>query len=73
MDPVPAERLETAQVPVMVVNGGNDDGDGEAARVAAAIPGAMSIVVGDGNHMMTMYDDAFHDAVVSFLRNHWTS
>lgn len=72
MEPVPAERLEAAQVPVLVVNGGNDDGDGDAARVASAIPGAHSVVVGEGDHMMAMYDDAFHDTVVSFLRGRWT-
>jgi len=72
IEPVPAERLESATVPVLVLNGGNDDGDGNAQRVAAAIPGARSATVGDGDHMMATYDDAFHDAVVSFLREHWS-
>ena len=72
MEPAPRARLEAADVPVAVINGGNDDGDGNAAKVAAMIPGARSVVAGDGDHMTACYDDAFHAAVISFLRDQWS-
>jgi len=71
MEPVPRARLAAANVPVIVINGGHDDGDGNAAKVAAMIPGARSVVAGDGDHMTTCYDDAFHVAVISFLHAQW--
>jgi pimeloyl-ACP methyl ester carboxylesterase len=71
MEPVPVDRLAAAEVPVLVLNGGKDDGDGDAASVAAMIPGARAAVIGDGDHAFALSDDAFHAALTSFLRERW--
>jgi non-heme chloroperoxidase len=71
-EPVPDERLASATVPVLVVKGGGDNGDDEAARIAAMIPGAQAAVVGDRDHNTTPNGEAFHDTVLSFLREQWT-
>ncbi len=70
LEPVPRERLATATVPVMVINGG-DDGPEDVEPLAAMIPGAVGVVAGDGNHGTACSDDAFQIAVVGFVTRQW--
>lgn len=67
----PRERLAGARCPVLVQNGGNDDGEGDAARLAALIPGARALVVGAGDHGSAVFEAEFVDALVGFLSENW--
>ena len=67
LEPVPIERLERACVPALVLNGGDDNPDDAAARLAALIPGAIHLVAGSGNHGTAPSDDEFIASLVSFL------
>ena len=71
LEPPPPGWLSTASVPVLVLNGGNDDPDDAAARLAALIPGATAVVAGDGTHALAPSDPKFQHALVEFLRATW--
>jgi pimeloyl-ACP methyl ester carboxylesterase len=71
LDPVPVTRLEDAATPVLVLNGGGDDPDDAAIRLAAMIPGADALVAGSADHALACSDDDFQSALVSFLRERW--
>ena len=66
----PVERLAKAACPVLVLNGGDDDG-GRAVALAALIPGARAAVIGHANHAMACSDEAFQSAVVDFVTSNW--
>jgi pimeloyl-ACP methyl ester carboxylesterase len=70
--PVPLECLTAPKAPVLVINGGNDDGTNDAATLAAMIPGAVSTVIGEGNHGTAPSDPLFQAAIVDFLQRHWS-
>ena len=70
-DPVPAERLSSARVPVLVLNGGEDDAADGAKRLAALIPGAEAAVVGSGDHGTAIEDPAYRATLLAFLRRGW--
>jgi pimeloyl-ACP methyl ester carboxylesterase len=72
LEPVPRERLAAATVPVMVINGGDDDPE-DVEPLAAMIPGAIGVVAGDGNHGTACSDDAFQIDVVRFVTRQWES
>jgi hypothetical protein len=71
IDPVPEQRLKRAVTPVLVPNGGANNRDGDAERLAAMIPGAVAVVAGSADHALACSDDDFQSALVSFLREHW--
>jgi pimeloyl-ACP methyl ester carboxylesterase len=73
LDPVPADRLSGAGVPVLVLNGGADDGPGGAGRLAALIPGAVAAVVGGADHPGAPHDPAYQAALLDFLGRRWPS
>ena len=72
LESVPADRLSAAMVPVLVLNGGGDDPEDSAAKLAAMIPGATASVVGSADHGFACSDDGFQAALISFLSQHWS-
>ncbi len=73
VDPITGPWERVAGVSVLVLNGGNDDGDGDAARLASLIPGAESRVVGIGDHGMAPSDRLFQDELLGFLAESWSN
>ena len=69
MDAVPADCFAELQVPVLVRNG--DDQGGDAAALAALIPGAVAVVTGSADHNMASSDHDFQTALVSCLQRQW--
>lgn len=65
----PEDRAALAAVerPVLVVIGEHDEMVGDLAPLLDAIPGAESVVVPDRDHLTTVGDRRFRDAVVDFL------
>ena len=61
------ERLSAVGNPVLVVAGEEDSLVEDPATLAGEIPGAESLVVPERNHMTTVGDPAFEEAVVEFL------
>jgi pimeloyl-ACP methyl ester carboxylesterase len=66
-DPVPAARLASIRVPVLVAVGTKDDRVGSAAELAAMIPGAAVLDIVGRDHMLATGDRQFKEAVVAFL------
>lgn len=62
-----AGDFEGATLPVLVVAGGEDEMVGDPRRLAEAIPGAEAVVVPDRDHLTTVGDRAYKDAVLDFL------
>lgn len=71
MDAVPADCFVNVQVPVLVLNGGDDDQGGDAAALAGLIPGAVAVVAGSADHNMASSDHDFQTALVSWLQQQW--
>ena len=71
MDAVPADRFANVEMPVLVLNGGDDDEDGDAAALAALIPGAVAVVAGSADHNMASSDHDFQTALVSWVQRQW--
>lgn len=69
---VPAERLSSARVPVLVLNGGEDDAADGARRLADLIPGAEAAVVGSGDHGSAIDDPTYRAALLAFLSRQWS-
>ncbi|MGB3810146.1 MAG: alpha/beta hydrolase [Parvibaculum sp.] len=66
-DDFPADSLARITRPVLIVAGETDDQAGPAAPLAARIPGATSFTVPKRDHMRTVGDHAYKDAVLKFL------
>jgi pimeloyl-ACP methyl ester carboxylesterase len=65
-------RLPTITAPTLVITGEDDFICGPlcAAEIAAAIPGAREVVVGDSGHYTFIEQpQAFHDEVADFLES----
>jgi pimeloyl-ACP methyl ester carboxylesterase len=62
----PRPDLSGVRVPVLVITGDRDVLVGDPAELAAAIPGARSVVV-SGDHLSAVYDPRFAAEVVGFL------
>jgi pimeloyl-ACP methyl ester carboxylesterase len=62
----PPPDLSKVRVPVLVIAGDRDDLVGDPSVLAAAIPGARSVVV-SGDHLSAVYDPRFPAEVVAFL------
>jgi len=69
--PIPAAVLSSApaSVPVMVLNGGADDGAAAELDFARFLPGARRVVVGQGHHGNAPSDPLFHAELVRFVRS----
>lgn len=65
--PFPVEGLKNIARPVLVVAGGDDDQAGAPEPLAARIPGAVSSIVPDRDHMKAVGDKGTKDAVLGFL------
>jgi pimeloyl-ACP methyl ester carboxylesterase len=63
----PADVLARITRPVLIVAGETDDQAGPAAALAARIPDAASFTVPKRDHMKTVGDRAYKDAVLKFL------
>ena len=65
--PITREDLAKIACPVLVVVGERDVIGGSAAGLADLIPGARALEIKDRDHMKTVGERAFKDAVVAFL------
>jgi pimeloyl-ACP methyl ester carboxylesterase len=70
-DLVARDCVSAAKVPVLVLNGGQDDGDRDAAELAEIIPGAEAVAAGDGNHGTAPSDPDFHSTLITFIKRNW--
>ena len=59
--------LATAQRPVLVVCGENDDLTGGPAGLAAAFPHGRAVIVPRRDHMTAVGDKVYKEAVLKFL------
>ncbi len=64
---VEPSELADVNIPVLIVNGADDDVMGEADEIVAAIPGAELVIIPDTDHLTAVPDQRFKDAVVAFL------
>lgn len=62
-----ADRLATVTNPVLVVAGGDDELVGDPGPLADAIPGAAAVAVPGCDHLATVDDPRFREAVLEFL------
>jgi proline iminopeptidase len=66
------DRLPRITAPTLVIAGDDDFICGPlcSAEIAAAIPGARQVIVGDAGHMVFVEQaQAFHDEVADFLES----
>jgi pimeloyl-ACP methyl ester carboxylesterase len=63
----PDELLKEITRPVLIVAGATDDAAGDPAVLAARIPHGGSYVVPKRDHMRTVGDKAYKEAVLKFL------
>jgi hypothetical protein len=64
---VPAATLASAAVPVLVLNGGLDDGAADDNDISQFIPGARRVVAGNGHHGNAPSDPLFQAELVRFV------
>jgi hypothetical protein len=64
---IPKDILGAATMPVLVLNGGADDGAADEYDLTPFVPGARRAVGGDGDHMIAPGDPLFHRELASFL------
>lgn len=64
----PADCLARITRPVLVVAGGTDEAAGAPDPLAREIPGARAVTIPGRDHMKTVGDPAFKEAVLKFLR-----
>jgi len=67
-DPITAEDVGRIACPVMVVVGSDDVVGGSASALAALIPRAEAVEIPDRDHMKTVGDRRYKEAVLDFLR-----
>lgn len=65
---VPREDAARIRVPVLIVVGAKDDVAGSGEELAELIPGAKFVSLPDRDHMRTVGDAKFKQAVIDFLR-----
>lgn len=65
---VEAGELAAVRLPVLVVVGGNDDLATEPDALAGLIPGARLVTVPGRDHLTTVGDRRYKEAVLDFLR-----
>jgi len=64
---MPKAILSAATMPVLVLNGGTDDGAADEYDLTPFVPGARRAIGGDGDHMIAPSDPLFHNELASFL------
>ena len=64
---MPKDILSAATMPVLVLNGGADDGAPDEYDLTPFVPGARRAVAGDGNHSIAPSDPLFQSELASFL------
>jgi hypothetical protein len=55
-------------MPVLVLNGGADDGATDEHDLTPFVPGARRAVAGSGDHSIAPSDPLFHRELASFLQ-----
>jgi pimeloyl-ACP methyl ester carboxylesterase len=70
-EPVEQARLADASFPVLVLNGGADEGD--AAGLAELLPQARAVIAGPRDHASAYRDDEFQGALLDFVTDNWLS
>jgi pimeloyl-ACP methyl ester carboxylesterase len=64
---MPKEILSAANMPVLVLNGGSDDGAADEYDLTPFVAGARRAVAGHGDHSIAPSDPLFHRELASFL------
>jgi len=64
---MPKDILSAATMPVLVLNGGADDGAADEYDLTPFVPGARRAVAGDANHQTAPSDPLFHSELATFL------
>jgi pimeloyl-ACP methyl ester carboxylesterase len=67
-EPITREAVASLEVPVLVVTGSEDVIGGSAEELARSIPGAEAVSVPGRDHMRTVGDRVYKEAVLDFLR-----
>jgi pimeloyl-ACP methyl ester carboxylesterase len=67
-EPIRPADYAGLDIPVLIVNGGNDVVAANVDQTAAGIPGAKLIMIPDTDHLTVVPDRRFKDAVVAFLK-----
>ena len=67
-EPITREAIASLKMPVLVVSGSEDVIGGSAEDLAALIPGAEAVTVPKRDHMRTVGDRVYKEAVLAFLR-----
>jgi pimeloyl-ACP methyl ester carboxylesterase len=62
--------LAKVDLPVLIVNGGDDHYAASNAKLTRAIPGSKAITIPDTDHLTVLEDARFKSAVVEFLKAH---
>ena len=65
---VPREDTARIRVPVLIVVGSRDDIAGSGPELSELIPGSKFVALEDRDHMRTVGDTKFKQAVIDFLR-----
>jgi pimeloyl-ACP methyl ester carboxylesterase len=65
--PAEWDQLSEVEQPVLIVAGEDDDIAGDPDELAAGFPDGEAVVVSDADHLTTVPDERFADAVVAFL------
>jgi pimeloyl-ACP methyl ester carboxylesterase len=65
---IPRKILRAATIPVLVLNGGADDGAQDEFDLTPFVPGARRAIGGDGDHGVAPSDPLFQGEIVSFLQ-----
>lgn len=66
-EPLDRAVLADVDIPVIIVNGANDELAGGADELAAAIPGARLVMIPDRDHLTVVPDQRFKEEVLAFL------
>jgi pimeloyl-ACP methyl ester carboxylesterase len=67
---VEPQELAHVRVPVLIVAGARDDMVGDPRELAALIPGAQVVVIPGRDHLSTVGDRRYKEAVLQFLDAH---
>jgi len=64
--PIPPSDFAGVDIPVIIINGENDDVAGNPDQLVAAIPGARKVIIPGADHLV-VFDPRFREPVLSFL------
>jgi len=64
--PIPPADFAAVDIPVLIVNGENDDVAGNPDQLVAAIPGVRKVIIEGADHLV-VFDPRFKEPVLSFL------